>query len=117
MSKLTSDLGLPEKPKRPLNPYFVFSSEQRAALKVQNPGITTRELSKKLGELWKTYDPAKKERMKIMYKSQIDSYTRDIMSYYKSLTLEQQNMVKEYRENLKKQKIHKQLKQVCYELL
>ncbi|XP_044014566.1 putative leucine-rich repeat-containing protein DDB_G0290503 [Aphidius gifuensis] len=116
MSKLTSDLGLPARPKRPLNPYFIFSSEQRDALKIQYPGITVRELTKKLGELWKTYDPVKKERMKQMYKSQIETYTRDIMSYYESLTLEQQEMVKDYRENLRRKKIHKQLKQTYKDL-
>lgn len=51
----------PNAPKRPLTAYFLFMGDERAKVKASNPDFTIAEISKELGERWKTLDAGKKE--------------------------------------------------------
>ncbi|KAM3838206.1 uncharacterized protein ACN63O_023241, partial [Diretmus argenteus] len=47
-------------PKRPGHAYFLFSSDHRANIKAEHPGISFDDISKKLGALWSKQGPRDK---------------------------------------------------------
>ena len=55
-----------DKPKRPLSAFFVYCQEQRAQLKTNFPDLKPKEISCKLGEMWKELSDDEKSK----YKSQ-----------------------------------------------
>ena len=71
-------------PKHPLNGYILFSTENRAEVKAENPEMKTTEISSLLGKMWneikeegsdeyhKYMDLAKKD--KVRYESEMKSY-------------------------------------------
>lgn len=42
----------PNAPKRAMTPYLFYSQERRPGAKSENPGMNTRDLSRKMGEEW-----------------------------------------------------------------
>ena len=44
----------PNREKRPLTPYFIFANEKRNEVKAKHADIKITEISKKLGEMWKS---------------------------------------------------------------
>jgi hypothetical protein len=72
----------PNAPKKPLTAFILFSADKRAELKEEFPDIKFTEMSKKLGEAWKTIDEEKKkvyikksEDMKDTYKKEMADYS------------------------------------------
>ena len=75
-------------PKHPLNGYILFSTENRAEVKAENPEMKTTEISSLLGKMWneikeegsdeyhKYMDLAKKD--KVRYESEMKSYTPEV---------------------------------------
>lgn len=95
-------LGLPARPKKPLNPYFVYLLNERPSYMKKYPELTLQEIIKKMSENWKTYDQNEKDKFKLIFKKEMDVYTRDVMEYVQSLTNEQQEAIKEHRASLKR---------------
>jgi high mobility group protein B1 len=50
----------PNKPKRPMTAFFVFSGEFRDEVKAQNPGSKVGDVAKILGERWRAMSDAQK---------------------------------------------------------
>ena len=50
----------PDKPKRPLSAYFLFTAENRAKVKAADPSLSNTEIVKKLGEMWRGLPDASK---------------------------------------------------------
>ena len=68
----------PHKPRRPKTSYLFFCDEKRKEIMTNNPNDKLSEVSKKLGELWKTTDHQpyidKSNEDKLRYKAEIDKY-------------------------------------------
>lgn len=47
------------KPTNRYNPFILFNKEMRAKIKADNPGASNFEVSRMIGEAWKTLDPVK----------------------------------------------------------
>jgi high mobility group protein B3 len=45
----------PNAPKRPPSGFFLFCSRFRPKIKTTNPGISIRDVAKKLGEMWNNF--------------------------------------------------------------
>jgi hypothetical protein len=52
------------KSKKPLSGFMLFSKENRAGIKEENPEITFGQIGKKLGEMWRALDDKEKESFK-----------------------------------------------------
>lgn len=64
--KVKSKVVDSEKPKRPLSAFFVYCQEQRAQTQTNFPDLKPKEISCKLGEMWKELSDDEKSK----YKSQ-----------------------------------------------
>lgn len=53
-----------DKPKRPLSTYIVFCSKMRAEIKSENPSFGPKEVTKRLGEVWRSLSDNEKARYK-----------------------------------------------------
>lgn len=51
----------PNAPKRPLSAYFIFMGKKRTEVKEQNADLSTAQVAKKLGAMWKTMTPEDKK--------------------------------------------------------
>lgn len=71
----------PNAPKKPSTAFILFSSEQRSLIKEQNPEITFAELSKKLGESWKSVDDKTKSKFIDLAEADKDRYKKQMESY------------------------------------
>ena len=52
----------PQKPKKPLSGFLLFSREMRPKVRADDPGISFADMSKRLGELWRGLSDAEKAR-------------------------------------------------------
>ena len=50
----------PQKPKKPLSGFLLFSREMRPKVRADDPGISFADMSKRLGELWRGLSDAEK---------------------------------------------------------
>lgn len=46
----------PNAPKRPMSSFLLFANERRAAMKEAHPEMSHTEITRELGNLWKTVD-------------------------------------------------------------
>jgi predicted HNH restriction endonuclease len=53
-----------KKPKKKLNSYIKFAQQQRTKIVSENPGIKITEVSKKLGEAWRSLSEEEKAKYK-----------------------------------------------------
>ena len=51
----------PLAPKRPMSAFLAFSRQKRQEIKAANPAIDNTDISRLLGELWRTASPSEKE--------------------------------------------------------
>jgi len=54
----------PNAPKRPLSAYFAWLGENRVKVKADNPGISHKEVTAKLGEMWNALEESVKQAYK-----------------------------------------------------
>ncbi|XP_022207451.2 transcription factor A, mitochondrial [Nilaparvata lugens] len=109
-------LNLPEKPKKPITPFFRFASLHRPELKEKHPGISIVELSKKLARKWEGADLQMKQEMIERYKREMDEYAKAKMKYAVSLTDEQKDAVKRLKTEVFEEKKKRRLKKKSKDL-
>lgn len=68
-------------PKRGLSAYMFFTQDQRKAVLAEHPGLSVTEVSKKLGEKWKTLDAGGKAKYEAMSKEDKARYEREMKAY------------------------------------
>jgi hypothetical protein len=71
----------PNAPKRATTSFIFFSSEMRASVKEENPGITFGELGKKMGELFKALSAKEKSKYEDMAKKDQVRYKKELAAY------------------------------------
>ncbi|KAG1054511.1 hypothetical protein G6F43_003477 [Rhizopus delemar] len=69
------------KPTNRYNPFILFNKEMRAKIKADNPGASNFEVSRMIGEAWKTLDPVKKEAYQELSKRKAQDY-RNKANYF-----------------------------------
>lgn len=65
---LEERLGMAERPKKPLTPYFRFMRETRPSLLAKNPNLKTGEVVKQMAKQWETVDEKQKQTYQEAYK-------------------------------------------------
>ncbi|RIB19314.1 high mobility group box protein, partial [Gigaspora rosea] len=53
-----------ENPPRPMNPFIIYRTKKAKEIYAKNPSITTGELSKKIGEMWRNEPQGEKSKYK-----------------------------------------------------
>ncbi|XP_025157047.1 transcription factor A, mitochondrial isoform X2 [Harpegnathos saltator] len=97
--KIKSDIEkniLPPKPKKPLNPYFLYFQSVRNKLQQEHPGIKYIELIKKVSQEWAKIDPTIKQKFQkqhdenyTVYKQKLDHYNNSITDDQRMLIIEE----------------------------
>lgn len=90
------DLNLPEKPKRPLTPYFRFMTDQRPNLLKKFPNIKVVELTKKVAEEWTSASLTLKEEYTRLYKAEMETFNKVFSDYNMQLSPLQKDTLAEF---------------------
>ena len=79
------ELSAPVKPKKPMSAYMIYSTEQRKALKRENPGMSIRELKKLMSAKWKDLPGIDKAKWEDKVKAAKKAYDTEMKQYEKDL--------------------------------
>ncbi len=71
----------PEAPKGAKNAFILFCSDNRDEVKEENPSLTYTEITKKLGEMWKSIDEELKSEYQEKAKDDKERYNRELEDY------------------------------------
>ncbi|XP_057665526.1 transcription factor A, mitochondrial-like [Diorhabda carinulata] len=108
-------LKIPDKPKKPLNPYMLFVVETRSNLIKENPNLKPVDVFKKVAQQWKTITEEQKAKYQEIYKKEQEIYDQEVLDYNISLSEEQREALHaasmEKREEKKKRKLTKLIKE------
>ncbi|XP_066595322.1 transcription factor A, mitochondrial-like [Prorops nasuta] len=79
--KLEKKYNIPQKPKRPKNPYLLFAESERENILKEEPNLKVPELSLKIGQKWKTLDSTIKEQFKKKYQDLTEDFKIELAKY------------------------------------
>jgi RNase P protein component len=102
------ELKVPDKPKRPLTPYFRFIQDHRESLIKQHPNWKVTQISVQCASDWKMIDSSAKEKYEKDYKEEMEKYAAKHVQYLKSLTDEQKVALEEYSNEVKRSRVKRQ---------
>jgi hypothetical protein len=71
----------PDAPKASVNSFILFCRDNRDDVKKENPTLKSSEITKKLGEMWKSSDPDLIEEYKEKSKEDKERYERELEDY------------------------------------
>lgn len=91
----------PNSPSRPLSAYFRWMQIQRPIVKAEFPTLPHKELTKKLGVLWKEVDAAEKETFQDAAKIDMEEWKKKMKKYKET------DEYKHFQETKKAQNIQK----------
>lgn len=113
---LEERIGLPEKPKKPLTPYFRFLKEERPSIAAANPDASLTDVVKLVAKKWATESETKKKQLEEMYKKDQVVYMQKRANYDNKLTVEEKMKLREMKlertENKQKKLQKKQIKEL-----
>lgn len=108
--KALQELKVPEKPKRPLTPYFKFVQERRESIIKQYPDWKVTQVSVQCAADWKALDKSTKSKYEERYKTDIEQYAKKYSEYMNSLTPEQKEALENYKHEVKQAKVRRERK-------
>lgn len=95
---------MPERPKKPLSPYFRYMTEIRPSIAAANPQLRLTDVIKLIGTKWSTVDKSQKEALQEAYKRDQIAYLKSRASYEASLTEDQRFQLTDLKQKLVDQK-------------
>lgn len=101
---LLKSLNIPEKPKKPMTPYFRFVRDNRDSILKKNPEYKLTDIAKKCAEQWKTVDANVKQKYEQEFKNELEVYSKKVMEYQASLSDNQREALKLANEEKRKDK-------------
>lgn len=101
---LESRLGIPERPKKPLSPYFRFMSEVRPTVVAAHPTLRLQDVVKAIAVKWETVDEARKNQYVEAYKTDQIAFLKKRAAYEASLTDDQRFGLKDLKEQIAQNK-------------
>ncbi|CAG0886638.1 unnamed protein product, partial [Cyprideis torosa] len=112
---VAATLGLPERPKRPLTAFILFSNEYRNKVLQRNPTLKTTEVAKQLGSMWKTLESSSKATFeakaaleKRRYESELSTFLRKIGPANKEKLEAAEKKLRESKLKAKKEKTRRE---------
>ncbi|KAI5756139.1 hypothetical protein M8J77_022450 [Diaphorina citri] len=108
-------LSIPEKPKKPLTPYFKFQGQIRNKIMERNPNIKIIEVTKLVSEEWKKIGEAEKKRLENEYAKEKEIYAQNVKKYHDELTPEAIEFLRKEKEVKKQKKEKREMKKLFKE--
>lgn len=105
-SALDLGINLPEKPKRPPNPWLIFCRERRDEVMRQNSNFKVSDVASALSREWKNIDKSKYEEE---FNHRQEQYLKQLEDYERSLTDEQRDYRVEKKELEREAKYHRMI--------
>ncbi|XP_015174282.1 PREDICTED: transcription factor A, mitochondrial [Polistes dominula] len=102
--KFVEDSLFPNKPKRPLTPFFRYMKEIRPRVVSEYPGHKSNEIVKLISQRWASEDPGYKFKLNKEYDIEYKEYMNKIVEYEKTITPEQREHYIMTKKNLNKKK-------------
>ncbi|XP_046405972.1 transcription factor A, mitochondrial-like isoform X2 [Ischnura elegans] len=117
-SKVNADdlRSLPEKPKKPLTPYFRFMAEMRPELKKSHPDCKVTELVRLLADKWEKFPQETKQKYLEDYKKDLLAYSNVKNKYEMQLTDDQKQLLKRAKDEMVAAKENRKLKKKMKDL-
>ncbi|XP_071439446.1 high mobility group protein C-like isoform X2 [Hetaerina americana] len=106
--------GLPEKPKKPLSPYFRFMAEMRPEYKKENPDCKVTDIVKLIADKWEKTSMESKQKYMEDYKKDLVAYSNARLRYEEQLTDEQKELMKKAKEETEIAKENRKLKKAVH---
>lgn len=95
---------MPERPKKPLSPYFRFMSEMRPSVVAAHPQLRLTDVVKAIGLKWQTVDEKQKAAYQEAYKREQMVYLQQRAAYDAQLTDAQRGELKDLKQQLADQR-------------
>lgn len=109
-------LGLPQKPKKPLTPYFRFMAQIRPVLIQKNPQAKVTDIVKISAQEWEKADITVREQLQADYKREMAEFLAAQVKYDQMLTNEQREEIKKAKKDIAESKEKRLLKKKMKEL-
>ncbi|PVU95952.1 hypothetical protein BB561_001481 [Smittium simulii] len=71
----------PNAPKKPVSSYLLFCNDYRDKVRESEPGISTQDISKRLGELWSAISSEEKSKYDALFQELKVKYIEDVETY------------------------------------
>ncbi|XP_055542392.1 transcription factor A, mitochondrial [Wyeomyia smithii] len=88
---------LPERPKRPCNPFIKYAQSVRTSLMAKNPVATPREITKLAAVQWNQLDTAEKSKLAEAFKEEQAVWLQQNAKYLNQLTDQQKDDIRQDR--------------------
>ncbi|XP_043274525.1 transcription factor A, mitochondrial [Venturia canescens] len=95
---LNEQLGLPQRPKRAMTPFFKYLMTERPKFMVQHPELKYSAVLKTIAKQWATVDPKEKSILREQYEQEMLTYNKMLKEYEQTITSEQRKSLKEARD-------------------
>ncbi|KAI4502825.1 hypothetical protein M0802_001869 [Mischocyttarus mexicanus] len=102
--KFVENSLFPNKPKRPLTPFFRYMKEIRPRITSEYPGHKSSDIVKLISQRWATEDPGYKFKLNKEYDIEYKEYMNKIVEYEKTITPEQREHYIMTKRNINKKK-------------
>jgi transcription factor A, mitochondrial len=112
-------LGLPQRPKKPLTPYFRFLVEARPSFMKENPQMKAIEIVQLCAKKWSTIDEATKSKLTEEYQKEKIGYIKRRADYENGLTDDQKTSLKIVKQDLidkSQRRIYKKVSKVNFKI-
>lgn len=93
----SKEVTLPEKPKRPSNPFIKYVKTVRASLMTKNPRASPPEITKLAAVQWNQLDTAAKSKLAEEYKNELSAWLQQNAKYLNQLTDQQKEDIRQAR--------------------
>ncbi|XP_071808429.1 transcription factor A, mitochondrial-like [Asterias amurensis] len=113
---VTSKTGMPQKPKRPMGKYMVFSQEKHPQVRAMNPDLSFTETAKEIARLWRELPDEERESYTAQAKQFMENYNEEMAGFKASLTEEDVKMIAQHKHQKKLMNINKKNRQVLTKL-
>lgn len=90
-------LGIPPRPKRPMNPFINFLKDNRPKVLESNPKLSLVEVVKECAKKWKSADEKLKQKFSDQFLKDKKQYIAKLAQYEKSLTADQKQEIEALR--------------------
>ncbi|KAK9888183.1 hypothetical protein WA026_000452 [Henosepilachna vigintioctopunctata] len=114
--KSQNTIKLPEKPKKPLTPFFKYLQEYRPITQKEHPQLKLTEIIKKCSQDWKNVHSTVKEKYETEYREELNAYVKKHLEYSVKLTEEQRMYIKELTEEKRRMVEKRKNKKLLKEL-
>lgn len=109
---IEEQLGIPERPKKPLTAFLRFLNQHKAAVIKNNPHLRYLEIPQACAKKWYETDESIKSELQKQYQKEKIEYLKKLVEFESRLTDEQKARLKAYKKDLTEYREKRALKKV-----